>query len=184
MRVSESLRERAVIPDGRCGLRTMQCWSRLASLRNGRRGGQLVKACAAAPWLWLREVRCGPCGAFSGLRSPTRREPPVFQSSGEAKPSLQQSRSSPMRSRLVQPSIPLAVRNPKSLNLASSSFFFLIHFLICCNGLFIFICCCCCYFGWFVGMILFELYFFFLWFGLLIILTIFLCQFFVGRGQK
>ena len=59
----------------------------------------------------------------------------------------------------------------------------LIHFLICCKGLFIFICCCCCYFGWFVGMILFELYFFFLWFGLLIILTIF-CANFLLEGVK
>ena len=132
-------------------------WSRLARLH---------RDCDSMRW---GAVRCGPCGAFSGLQSLARREPSVFQSPGEVKPSLRQSWSSPTRSRLVQPSIPLAVRNLKSLNLA----FFYLFIFYCCNGLFIFICCCCCDLGWFVGMILTELYFFFLWFGLLIILTIF-----------
>ena len=75
-------------------------------------------------------VRCRPCSAFLGLQSTARHEPPVLQSPGEAKPSFRQSWSSPTRSRLVQPSIPLAVCNPKSLNLASSfSFFFKFNIL-------------------------------------------------------
>ena len=80
-------------------------------------------------------MRCGPCGAFLGLQSLARREPSVFQSPGEVKPSLRQSWSSPTRSRLVQPSIPLAVRNLKSLNLA----FFFLFFIVVMAYLFLFV---------------------------------------------
>uniref|UniRef100_A0A2N9HN62 CMP-sialic acid transporter 4 n=1 Tax=Fagus sylvatica TaxID=28930 RepID=A0A2N9HN62_FAGSY len=60
----------------------------------------LVKACAA---------RRSTSQGLRGLQALAKREYPVFQPPGEAKPSLRQSQSSPARSRLAQPLIPPAV---------------------------------------------------------------------------
>ena len=111
-----------------------------------RSTSQGLRGCIVSLWSWLREDwGVVPCSDFSGLQALAKRESPVFQPLGKAKPSLRQSQSSPARSRLAQPLIPSAVCNPKYFFLFE--FNILIHFLICCKGWFIFICCCGCDLG-------------------------------------